>query len=56
MVAPNAKPSQSLHSNVFKGVSVRSISKKIVNINNRNAKHSKNVCKDLINFFLNLFI
>lgn len=50
MAAPTTEPSQSLQPNVFKGVSVKSIIKKIANINIPNAKHPQNVCKDLITF------
>lgn len=56
MAAPTAEPIQSLKLNVFKGVSVRSIIKKIAKINIPNAKPPQNVCNDLIIYFRNLFI
>ena len=51
MVAPATEPSQSLQPNVFKDASVKSVIKKIANINTPNAKHPQNVCKYLIIFF-----
>lgn len=45
MVAPATEPSQSLQPNVFKDASVKSVIKKIANINTPNAKHPQNVCK-----------
>ena len=41
MVAPATEPSQSLQPNVFKDTYVKSVIKKIANINTPNAKHPK---------------
>lgn len=42
MAAPTTEPNQSLQPEAIKGASVKSIIKKLANINTPNAKHPKN--------------
>ncbi len=51
MVAPATEPSQYLQPNVFKDASVKSVIKKIANINTPNAKHPQK-CLQIFNHFL----